>query len=64
MTVAALTKDRVHAATAIEVLRSFTKLGVSSFGGPIAHVGFFVAIISAFGGIAPAVLAARQEESS
>ena len=57
MTVAAPTKDRVHAATAIEVLRFFTKLGVSSFGGPIAHVGYFIAI-SAFGGIALAVLAA------
>jgi chromate transporter len=27
--------------TALEVLRVFLKLGVSSFGGPIAHIGYF-----------------------
>ena len=25
----------------LEVLRAFLKLGVSSFGGPIAHLGYF-----------------------
>jgi hypothetical protein len=62
----------------LEVLRVFLKLGVSSFGGPIAHVGYFreefivsdagstskhvwrasltvVVIVSALGGIAPAL---------
>src|SRR5208283_3004902 len=27
--------------TPLEVLGAFTKLGVSSFGGPIAHIGYF-----------------------
>jgi chromate transporter len=30
-----------HAGTPFEVLRVFFKLGVSSFGGPIAHIGYF-----------------------
>ena len=30
-----------HPGSALEVLRVFTKLGVTSFGGPIAHLGFF-----------------------
>ena len=30
-----------RAGTAFEVLRVFFKLGVSSFGGPIAHIGYF-----------------------
>src|ERR1700688_3221203 len=30
-----------HAGTPLEVLRVFAKLGVSSFGGPIAHIGYF-----------------------
>src|SRR5215470_9654494 len=35
------TKDRAPAGTATEVLLAFAKLGVSSFGGPIAHIGYF-----------------------
>ncbi len=31
----------VHPGTALEVLRVFTRLGLTSFGGPIAHLGFF-----------------------
>jgi chromate transporter len=34
-------KSRDRAASAIEVLLAFAKLGVSSFGGPIAHIGYF-----------------------
>jgi chromate transporter len=34
-------KNRGGAGTATEVLRAFAKLGVSSFGGPIAHIGYF-----------------------
>jgi len=30
-----------HAGSALEVLRVFTRLGLTSFGGPIAHLGFF-----------------------
>ena len=30
-----------HRGTAFEVLRAFFKLGLTSFGGPIAHLGFF-----------------------
>ena len=30
-----------HAGTASEVLRVFSELGVSCFGGPIAHIGYF-----------------------
>jgi chromate transporter len=41
MTIAAPTKDHARAGTAIEVLRAFTKLGLGSFGGPIAHIGYF-----------------------
>jgi chromate transporter len=33
--------DGRHAGSALEVLRVFLKLGVSSFGGPIAHIGYF-----------------------
>jgi chromate transporter len=30
-----------HPGSALEVLRVFTRLGLTSFGGPIAHLGFF-----------------------
>jgi chromate transporter len=30
-----------HPGSALEVLRVFTKLGLTSFGGPISHLGFF-----------------------
>ena len=30
-----------HAGSPLEVLRAFAKLGVSCFGGPIAHIGYF-----------------------
>ncbi len=30
-----------HPGSALEVLRVFTKLGLTSFGGPIAHLGFY-----------------------
>jgi chromate transporter len=33
--------DRPPRGTVLEVLRAFLRLGVTSFGGPIAHVGYF-----------------------
>src|SRR6516164_11790930 len=30
-----------HKGSALEVLRVFFRLGISSFGGPIAHIGYF-----------------------
>ena len=41
VTVAASSKDRDRSGSAIEVLLAFAKLGVSCFGGPIAHIGYF-----------------------
>src|SRR5947207_127117 len=40
-TIAMPRKHRERAGSAIEVLLAFAKLGVSSFGGPIAHIGYF-----------------------
>ncbi len=34
-------KPTAHPGSALEVLRVFTRLGLTSFGGPIAHLGFF-----------------------
>jgi chromate transporter len=41
MTFATPQKPGSPAGTALEVLLAFGKLGVSSFGGPIAHIGYF-----------------------
>src|SRR5215468_5357214 len=35
------TKAEDRPGSAIEVLKAFTRLGLSSFGGPIAHIGYF-----------------------
>jgi chromate transporter len=34
-------KDHERTGSGLEVLRAFAKLGVSCFGGPIAHIGYF-----------------------
>lgn len=41
--VAAIAADKAgsRSGSALEVLRAFAKLGVGSFGGPIAHIGYF-----------------------
>src|SRR5271165_6595546 len=41
MNVAAPIKGDTSSGSVTEVLLAFTKLGVSSFGGPIAHIGYF-----------------------
>jgi chromate transporter len=41
MTVTTPIKDRDQPGSAFEVLLAFAKLGVSCFGGPIAHIGYF-----------------------
>lgn len=41
MTVAAPIRTRHRSGSAAEVLLAFAKLGVSCFGGPIAHIGYF-----------------------
>jgi chromate transporter len=41
MTAVTPLKDRERTGSALEVLRTFAKLGVSCFGGPIAHIGYF-----------------------
>jgi chromate transporter len=33
--------ETMHQGSALEVLRVFFRLGISSFGGPIAHIGYF-----------------------
>src|SRR3974390_1029586 len=33
--------EATHKGSALEVLRVFFRLGISSFGGPIAHIGYF-----------------------
>src|ERR1700751_938912 len=35
------TETPVHRGSALEVLRVFTRLGLTSFGGPVAHLGYF-----------------------
>jgi chromate transporter len=35
------TETTNHSGSALEVLRVFTRLGLTSFGGPIAHLGYF-----------------------
>ncbi len=37
----ALTGDKIPSGSAGEVFRAFLKLGLTSFGGPIAHLGYF-----------------------
>ena len=41
MSVAAQAQERDRSGSPLEVLRVFLKLGMSSFGGPIAHIGYF-----------------------
>jgi chromate transporter len=41
MTAVTPINDRERTGSALEVLRAFAKLGVSCFGGPIAHIGYF-----------------------
>ena len=41
MSVAATDKAARHDGSALEVLRTFLRLGLTSFGGPVAHLGYF-----------------------
>jgi chromate transporter len=41
MTAGVPIKDNERTGPALEVLLAFAKLGVSCFGGPIAHIGYF-----------------------
>jgi chromate transporter len=41
MTAVTPIKDRERTGSALEILRAFAKLGVSCFGGPTAHMGYF-----------------------
>jgi chromate transporter len=41
MTAGVPIKHRERSGSALEVLRAFAKLGMSCFGGPIAHIGYF-----------------------
>ena len=34
-------ETKTHPGSAVEVLRIFTRLGLTSFGGPVAHLGYF-----------------------
>jgi chromate transporter len=40
-TVSEAAEAAVHRGSAFEVLRVFTRLGLTSFGGPVAHLGYF-----------------------
>jgi chromate transporter len=41
MTALSVPETTGHRGSALEVLRVFTKLGLTSFGGPVAHLGYF-----------------------
>src|SRR5215472_8605477 len=41
VSVAATDKAARHDGSALEVLRTFLRLGLTSFGGPVAHLGYF-----------------------
>jgi chromate transporter len=41
MTSAIESAPRKNGGSPLEVLRAFTKLGLTSFGGPVAHLGYF-----------------------
>ena len=41
MTAVSVPETTGHRGSALEVLRVFTKLGLTSFGGPVAHLGYF-----------------------
>jgi chromate transporter len=41
MSLAATEKAALRGGSAAEVLRAFLRLGLTSFGGPVAHLGYF-----------------------